>query len=238
MTQALFLLENRLPLLVGSMGGMQDLRDADPSEVRLACDLAEIRLDLLVDPSPTQSPAPWHHLHGIPLLFTARRKDEGGGRSLDAATRMRLLSAALDHAACLDIEVASIDEMDELLQHLKTRKLPWIASFHDFFRLPDTSVLIEAAQRAHAAGARIFKVAAHLAHPADLARLAEFQLADHPLPVATMGMGPLAAVSRLLCAQCGSALNYGHLGKIPTAPGQWPAALLQKTLSRLDPFRN
>ena len=60
--------------------------------------------------------------------------------------------------------------------------------------------------------------------PADLARLADFQLADHGIPVATMGMGPLAPVSRLLCAQCGSVLNYGYLGKTPTAPGQWDAA--------------
>jgi len=83
----------------------------------------------------------------------------------------------------------------------------------------------------------VFKAAARLHAPADLARLAEFQLADHGLPVATMGMGPLAAVSRLLCAQCGSVLNYGYLGHSATAPGQWDAALLQHTLARLVPLR-
>ncbi len=76
-----------------------------------------------------------------------------------------------------------------------------------------------------------------LAGAVDLARLAEFQLADHGLPVATMGMGPLAAVSRLLCAQCGSVLNYGHLGITATAPGQWDAALLQQALARLPLLR-
>ena len=86
-------------------------------------------------------------------------------------------------------------------------------------------------------GPRVFKVAAMLHQPADLARLADFQLADHGLPVATMGMGPLAPVSRLLCAQCGSVLNYGYLGETPTAPGQWDAALLKQAIARLAPFR-
>ena len=79
--------------------------------------------------------------------------------------------------------------------------------------------------------------AAKLASPADLVRLADFQLADHGIPVATMGMGPLAPVSRLLCAQCGSLLNYGYLGTTATAPGQWDSGLLKTAISRLVPFR-
>jgi 3-dehydroquinate dehydratase len=52
-----------------------------------------------------------------------------------------------------------------------------------------------------------------------------------------MGMGPLAPVSRLLCAQSGSLLNYGYLGTTATAPGQWDAALLRQAIARLAPFR-
>ena len=40
------------------------------------------------------------------------------------------------------------------------------------------------------------KVAAMLRSPAEMARLAEFQLANHGIAVATMGMGILAPVSR------------------------------------------
>ncbi len=50
-------------------------------------------------------------------------------------------------------------------------------------------------------------------------------------------MGPLAAVSRLLCAQCGSVLNYGYLGKEATAPGQWAAGALKEAIARLEPLR-
>jgi 3-dehydroquinate dehydratase len=32
-------------------------------------------------------------------------------------------------------------------------------------------------------------------------------------------------------------LNYGHLGKTATAPGQWHAALLKQMLASLAPLR-
>lgn len=175
----------------------------------------------------------WTHLAGVPLLFTARRADEGGRGHFTAAQRMELLEEALDDAAILDVEVASISEMNPLLNTLRARNIPWIASFHNFEKLPEHEVMTSAAARAKDAGAAVFKVAAMLHSAADLARLAEFQLVDHGIAVATMGMGALAPVSRLLCAQCGSVLNYGYLGTTPTAPGQWDAAFLKQAIGRL-----
>ena len=233
MASTQFLLEVGHPRVVGSFGSLLDLRAATVAAVRESCDIAEVRLDLLCG---TSESLPWGHLAEIPLLFTARRSEEGGAQALDAAARVALLRGVLDQAAWLDIEVASIPEMASFLEELAARKIPWLASYHDFEKLPNTAVLAQAAQQARAAGAAVFKAAAKLASPADVARLAEFQLADHGLPVATMGMGPLAPVSRLLCAQCGSVLNYGYLGKTATAPGQWDSALLRTAISRLAPF--
>ena len=237
MANAKFLLETDRPRVVGSFGSLIDLREATASSVRESCDVAEVRLDLLYAGSVAIDSEAWSHLSEIPLLFTARRAEEGGAHALDAATRVALLRGALDQAAWLDIEVASIPEMGEFLEELADRAIPWIASWHDFEKLPATAVLAHAAHQAKAAGAAVFKAAARLASPADLARLAEFQLADHGLPVATMGMGPLAPVSRLLCAQCGSVLNYGYLGNTATAPGQWDSTSLKPAISRLVPFR-
>ena len=233
MTATRFSLLDERPGVVGSFGSRQDLSQAAASQVRAACDLAEIRLDLIAEDRGRGNPPPWRHLRDIPLLFTARRPDEGGAHALDAATRSAMLTAVLDEAACLDIEVNSLDEMTDLRDTLAQREIPWLASFHDFSKLPDPAILLDATQRARAAGAAAFKVAALVRSPAELARLAEFQLMDHGLPVATMGMGPLAAVSRLLCAQCGSVLNYGYLGETATAPGQWDAASLRQTIARL-----
>jgi 3-dehydroquinate dehydratase I len=231
MADAVFPLAKGRASVIGSFGGAEDLRLTDAPTARAACDSAEIRLDLLAGDTTRTA---WRHLAGLPLLFTARRGDEGGSGDLSSSARIALLETAIDDAACIDIEVASISEMDALL---KTLRIPWIASFHDFAKLPETSVLENAARRAMDAGASAFKAAAMLHSPADMARLADFQLADHGIPVATMGMGPLAPVSRLLCAQCGSVLNYGYLGQTPTAPGQWDAGSLKQAIARLAAFR-
>jgi 3-dehydroquinate dehydratase-1 len=226
---------NRRPLTVGSFGSAADARQAAPALVAESCDIAEVRLDLMRDELGGGA-KPWAHLARIPLLFTARMAAEGGAGNLDAATREALLREVLDDAACIDIEVASIGSMAGLIDELRQRKLPWAASFHDFEKLPENAVLEERLARAKSAGAAVFKVAAKLHSPGDVARLAEFQLADHGIAVATMGMSVLAPVSRLLCAQCGSVLNYGFIGQTSTAPGQWDSLRLKQAIESLEAF--
>jgi 3-dehydroquinate dehydratase-1 len=217
--------------VIGSVGSARALADTSPATARAACDMVEIRLDALAAAGLALGPTLWRHLSEVPLLFTARRKDEGGALDAPPETRMAWLRAALDDATAIDVELASAAEMRPLLDEAAARGIPWVASFHDFNELPDTARMTALAQQASAAGARVFKLAAHLPQRADLLRLADFQAAGHHLPLATMGMGPLAAVSRLLCAQCGSLLNYGFLGDTPTAPGQWHCDLLRRALA-------
>ena len=226
------------PKFVGSVGNLVDLRATQLKNVEVACDIVEIRLDCLFAQTGKIDPSDWAHLAGFPLLFTARRGEEGGMGNLDASTRAALLMQILDEASLIDIEVASIGESSNLLTAIRERKIPWIASFHDFIRLPDPAILDQAEFTAHEAGASVFKVAAMLTNTSDLTRLADYQLKTHPLAVSTMGMGVLAPISRLLNTQCGSVLNYGYLGTAPTAPGQWDCALLKTAASRLTPLRN
>jgi 3-dehydroquinate dehydratase I len=80
------------------------LRSITAVETMAACDLVEIRLDLLAAGGTTLSSNMWDHLTAIPLLFTARRSDEGGNPTLTPATRMKLLESTLEQAACLDVE--------------------------------------------------------------------------------------------------------------------------------------
>jgi len=219
-------LRNGSRLVVGSAASSSDLQSATADGLAECCDLAEVRLDLL-DGGQTR---PWQHLASIPLLFTARRASEGGAGNLDTQARMDLLRGALEDASLIDIEVASIDEMAELIAELKQGQVPWIASFHDFEKLPDTGLLQDACGRALQAGAKVFKLAAHLPDMGSLERLIDFQTMDHGLPTATMGMGSMAAESRVLCAQAGSVLNYGYIGGTATAPGQMSAAHLKAAI--------
>ena len=136
----------------------------------------------------------------------------------------------------VDLEVASIGVARDFLESLRAAGVPWVASYHDFDRTPELEVLREKLAAARDAGAAVFKAAAMIRTAADLARLADFQQENHGIAVATMGMGPLAVVSRLLCAQHGSVLNYGFLGGVPTAPGQWSAGELRDAIRRLEPL--
>ena len=221
------------PLTVGSFGDAATLRTALPGPLCGACDLVEIRLDLLVAEGFEPNRRLWSHLEDIPLLFTARRREEGGALASTADERRAWLETCLGDAAAIDLEVASLAEMAGTVEILAARDIPLVASFHNFNELPAISELAGHLETARAAGASVFKAAAKLHSPADLAALAAFQQADHGLPKALMGMGPLAPVSRLLCAQYGSVLNYGYLGQTPTAPGQWSAARLKDAIAAL-----
>ena len=64
----------------------------------------------------------------------------------------------------------------------------------------------------------------------DLAALIELQASNGKL--ATMGMGSLGKVSRLVLPMAGAGLVYGYLDR-PQVEGQWPADLLAARLSEL-----
>ena len=199
------------------------------------CDLVEIRLDLLEAEGVLTRTRPWAHLSDLPMLFTARIGNEGGAGALTASQRESLLEPILEEAALIDIELASAPEMEGVLGWLKAAGVPWVASWHDFEGLPDSFDRIPAmAEEAAEAGAACFKAAVRLHSADDVARLAELLKSVKGLPLSLMGMGPLAPVSRLLCAQYGSVLNYGYIGDAPTAPGQWSAAKLKAGIASLE----
>jgi 3-dehydroquinate dehydratase type I len=171
----------------------------------------------------------------MPLLFTARRSSEGGAGDLSADSRIEILRSVLDDASLIDIEVASIAEMQPLLKNLSSDGIPWIGSYHNFFESPTTATLSAHRMAARNAGAAGFKAAIELGWNVDqLGPLAQFVQESTDYPVSLMGMGPLAPVSRVLFGQLGSVLNYGYLGTTPTAPGQWSASDLMKAIRSVE----
>ena len=223
------LLDPRQPRVVGSIGTSASLAEVDAGEVRSACDIVEIRLDLLDREAIDRRS--WRRFGDMPLLFTARCETEGGAPGLDADERIRRLRAALDEASIVDIELASADTMQLLIDDLAARDIPWLASFHDFTGTPGIDELESRQQAARQAGASGFKAAVDLGWEANrLGPLALFLSGGGDFPVSLMGMGPLASASRLLFAQLGSVLNYGYLGDTPTAPGQWSARQLKEAI--------
>lgn len=218
------------PLVVGSFGGLQDLRECSEVEGGAACDLVEIRLDLLTRDGWMPGQKPWSHLEKMPLLFTARCQSEGGALPLTARERAVMIQSVIGDAAAVDVEIESAEEMSETLEMLRLRGIPWVASNHNFEKLPDLENWREWRDRAHARGAAVAKFAAMLHQESDIDLLEKFQSEESAIAVSTMGMGVWAPASRVRCALAGSRLNYGYLGAAPTAPGQWPAAELRAAI--------
>jgi 3-dehydroquinate dehydratase type I len=227
-------LEPAHPRVVGSFGNAASLSEARLPETAAACDVVEIRLDLLDGELLAAGSRPWSALAGLPLLFTARRGDEGGAGDLSARQRMDLLEMVLGEAALIDIELVSAGEMAAVLETMKVRGIPWIASWHDFEGRAESFGRIPAmAEQAARAGAACFKAAVRLHQADDIDKLADLFGHVDALPLSLMGMGPLATESRLKCAERGSVLNYGYLGDAPTAPGQCGAAELKSGIAAL-----
>lgn len=221
------------PLVAGSIGDAATLAAATPESLANECDLAEIRLDLMHSEFANSGSLLWQHLLPFPLLFTARCHSEGSPFDLDLETRIRMLATALPDASLIDIEARNASSMSDFIVEIHSKGVPWIASYHDFLSLPPRQELDTYAELARKTGASAFKAAARMQTPGDLAELAAFQMSNIGIPLSTMGMGDLAPVSRLLCAQAGSVLNYGYIGEKETAPGQWSAARLRDGIRSL-----
>ena len=152
---------------------------------------------------------------------------------MSIASRRDLLAEFLLQADAVDVELRSVTSMHGVLQEAQRRDVVRVVSFHDFRRTPSLPRLREIVRRGVRVGADIVKVAAYLRSPKDLAALLILQ-GTAKVPLATMGMGPLGKVSRLVLATGGSRLNYGYLDR-PQVAGQWPALELVRRLEEILP---
>ena len=226
--------DTSVPLTVGSIGNLAELGALD-SDHTPQFDVLEIRLDGIGREEIDD--AHWLALRvkswGMPILITVRHVSEGGINSLTAEERAARLRRFSDVAAYFDIEIAHYAELKEVAKELQAKQLKMVLSYHRFDGFPED--LSEQLELALSYGADIPKFAVMLHHTSDLERCARF-LRESPRPVSLMGMGALAPVSRVLCAQLGSVLNYGYLGSTPTAPGQWSAGLLKQAIQHSQPL--
>jgi 3-dehydroquinate dehydratase-1 len=217
------------PLVVATAHTLRGLTQAARLP-RGKVDLVEVRLDLL-----QRQEAQLERLMPalkVPVLLTARHPAEGGAQGTVAAQRRAMLERFLPAAAALDVELRSTRALRPVLEAAASGAVR-IVSFHDFIRTPSLPTLRKVVRSAQAAGADVVKIATQLRSAADLATLLQLQ-AGSSGPLATMGMGPLGRVSRLVLAAAGSRLNYGYLDR-PQVPGQWPALELREMMRRVLP---
>lgn len=170
------------------------------------------------------------------VLFTFRTLAEGGQTFIEKETyhQLNLQAAGSGLADMVDVEAFPDEERTkEEIAKLRREGIRVIASSHDFKKTPGTKELVERLLRMEELGADVAKIAVMPTCRQDVLNLLQATVtADESLqiPLVTMSMGRLGAVSRLCGSLTGSAMTFASLGEC-SAPGQVDAKKMYEILN-------
>jgi 3-dehydroquinate dehydratase I len=165
-----------------------------------------------------------------PLIFTRRSAKEGGEPiALDDAGVVRLYDT-VGGSGCvdfLDFEMGNVrEDVRKVCESAGKHGVRVILSYHNFAATPDEDFLVQRFLEAERLGADVAKVAVMPRERMDvLTLLAATARADAKagIPLISMSMGPLGAVTRMIGGVFGSSLSFA-VGAASSAPGQIPIA--------------
>ena len=165
-----------------------------------------------------------------PLIFTRRSTKEGGEPiAIGDAEVVRLYDVVggAGHVDFLDFEMGNDPaQVREVRERSRAHGTRLILSYHNFGYTPGVELLVERFLEAERLGADVAKVAAMPRDRMDvLTLLAATAQADAKakIPLISMSMGPLGAVTRMIGGVFGSSLSFA-VGEGSSAPGQIPIA--------------
>lgn len=175
----------------------------------------------------------------IPIIFTRRAAHEGGEAiEINEEAVVGLYEAVCKSGAVdfIDYELSqSSDHRAKLRRLSRQHQVAMIMSHHNFKHTPLKAMLIDKLAEAEAQGADIAKLAVMPQQPSDVLVLLEATLAASQtmqIPIITMSMGAMGAMTRLCGHLYGSALTFAA-GQNSSAPGQIPIEELQTGLKIL-----
>jgi 3-dehydroquinate dehydratase-1 len=235
--------DGRVPLLcVPLVGASRDALLAEAAAVRgTAPDIVEWRVDYFGAISDANAVVEMaltlrRELPGVPLLFTRRSLREGGQRVQIGEQAVVDVYAAVCEADCVDLvdyemsnEPAGIGAVREASRR---RGIGLVCSYHNFEETPPAEALAAHFRRAQELGGDVAKVAVMPTRREDVltllsATLRASQTLD--LPLISVSMGELGALSRVVGFAFGSALTFG-VGAGASAPGQLPIGELRTSI--------
>ena len=169
----------------------------------------------------------------MPLIFTRRSAKEGGESiTLDDAGVVRLYDAlgASGLVDFLDFEMGNDPEHVRVVRdNARSHRIRTILSYHNFADTPAEEFLVERFLEAERLGADVAKVAVMPRVRIDvLTLLVATARAEEraQIPLISMSMGPLGAITRMIGGVFGSSLSFA-VGAASSAPGQIPIADLK-----------
>ncbi|MCG6551853.1 MAG: type I 3-dehydroquinate dehydratase [Candidatus Magnetominusculus sp. LBB02] len=212
------------------------LTDADVLSVQTlqAADIAELRIDMFKDLRKPYVKEIFHifrdKFQGVAVIATCRSKEEGGVADISDEDRAGLFANVIDYADALDIEVES-DISPEIGAFVNRLGKTLIASYHNFFQIPDANKLEAVYEQGMQIGATIVKIAATPNTMDDIKRLTAFTLSHDS--VVTIAMGEKGMASRVFLPFAGSLFTFAYLETV-TAPGQMSVDELRTFYSAFD----
>lgn len=239
-------LDEQLGALTGAAPSSGPAR-VDPSA---AFDVVEWRVDLYepftagagatagADPAPAV--AALRHiadrLPRTPVLVTFRTTAEGGSAEIAPAAYVALIEALATTglAAALDVEYRHPRAADAIAA-AHGHDTPVVASNHDFEATPPAEELVARLEAMERAGADVAKIAVMPRSATDVLTLLDATARRHQvagIPLITMSMGGLGAITRIGGGTFGSAATFATVGPA-SAPGQLPAAGVRSALAML-----
>ncbi len=176
-----------------------------------------------------------------PIILTCRGDWEGGVKKVTDEAKFGLYEAAVkeDLVDFVDMELIYGEEkIKKMLDLLKGKNISLIVSFHNFNETPSREEIISILKKQIAAGANVAKLAAMPQKEEDvinvLSATLEVRREFPAVPMITMSMGPIGAVSRLVGGLFGSDLTFA-VGSKSSAPGQIPVADLRQCFEIIHP---
>jgi len=195
----------------------------------------ELRIDLFQQPfKACNVPDIINRLGGskdTQTIATIRSRKEGGACALLDQKRLALFKEIIPHVTAVDVELSSQIILLDVIREAHQHKKQVIVSCHEFDTTLARMELDRILMRAKDAGADIVKIAMMANNYEDFLRLADFTSDNADKKIATISMGRIGALSRVLFPSLGSCLTYAHAGQ-STAPGQMSYSELADLLNR------
>lgn len=177
----------------------------------------------------------------VPIILTCRGDWEGGFKKVTDGAKFAIYEEAVKNGLVdfVDMELIYGEEkIRGVLETLSGTNTSLIVSFHDFKKTPSREEIVSILKQQITAGAHVAKLAAMPIKEEDVLNLLSATLEirrQFPcIPLITMSMGPLGAVTRLTGGLFGSDLTFA-VGSKSSAPGQIPAAELRKCFDVIHP---
>lgn len=209
-----------------------------------AGDIVELRLDALEplnEPSICAALCKTREILGPdkPILATIRTAREGGLADITPERYEQLCLAILfsGTADLIDVELSAGERCTSVIRDVARKAGVYtVFSSHDFDKTPSCAEMTERLCRMGAQGADIAKLAVMPHTAADAAALleatAQAGAAMPGVPLITMSMGNIGAVTRVCGAAFGCCAGFAAAG-VTSAPGQPAASLLRTALGNL-----